>query len=115
VVDEHEAATVYRLTLEAQGELGQGTSKVKRWNRLHDENHRAYLMLRSTPGGRREIEALLGHRDDVVRLGAAAHAILWNERDARPVLEEVAAKVGLVAFTAEMVLREFDGGRLSHD
>jgi hypothetical protein len=114
-VDSSEAARVYLTTLEAQAELGAGTSEVKQWNRLHEENHGAYLVLRSSPDGRRSIEALLSHADDLVSSGAAAHAILWNERVARPVLEAVAAKSGLVAFTAEMVLREFDGGRLSHD
>lgn len=106
---------MYLTTLEAQAELGAGTSEVKRWNRLHEENHRSYLVLRSSPDGRGSIEALLSHADDLVRSAAAAHAILWNEGAARPVLEAVAAKSGLVAFIAAMVLREFDGGRLSHD
>lgn len=114
-VDANEAAAVYRTTLEAQGELGEGTSKVNRWNRLHTQNHDAYLVLRTSPLGRREIEALLCHQDDVVRSGAAAHAILWNEGAARPVLEDIASKTGLGSFTAEIVLREFDRGRLSHD
>lgn len=114
-MDSSKAARTYRATLEAQGKLGYGTLKVERWNRLHDKNHSAYLALRSSPEGRCEIEALLRHDDDVVRLGAAAHAILWNETAARPVLEDIASGSGLVAFTARMTLQEFDLGRLSHD
>ena len=110
-----EAALIYRSTLESQATLGTGTSKVARWNALHDRNHAAYLVLRQTSEGRREIEKLLTHADPVVRLGASAHAVLWDAAMARPVLEEVAGGPGLAGFTASIVLRELDAGRLSHD
>jgi hypothetical protein len=76
---------------------------------------RVQLELRATPGGRAGISELINDPIPTVREYAATHALFWNEGRARAELEAQAASDGLAAFGAEMVLREFDAGRLKAD
>ena len=84
-------------------------------NRAHDEIHEAYRLLRRTSEGREAISRLMDDANPGVRLWAAAHSLFWKPECARAVLEGLAAEGGLLAFTAEMTLREFDAGRLTFD
>jgi hypothetical protein len=71
------------------------------WNQLVNANHKSYLVLRETEEGRSAIEALMSHDSPTVRSWAAAHALLWNETAARPVLEALASGGGLVSVSAK--------------
>ena len=115
LVSVDEEAERYRTALEQMATLAEGTTSPKRWNRLVEANHNSYLLLRETEIGRTAIEALISHESPTVRSWAAAHALLWNEAAARPVLEALAADGGLLSVSAEYTLKEFDRGRLSHD
>lgn len=84
-------------------------------NRAHDEMHDAYRLLRTTSEGREAISALMDDGNPGVRLWAAAHSLFWKPDRARAVLKRLAAEGGLLGFTAEMTLREFDAGRLTFD
>ena len=94
------AAARYKGPLEALAALGEGTPETRKWNRLVDSNHAAYLVLRESDDGRLCIESLLDHEAPEVRAWAASHALLWNEPAARPVLEALEASRGLVAVGA---------------
>ena len=88
---------------------------AQQWNRLVQANHDSYLLLRESEAGRTAIEALMSHRSSTVRSWSAAHALLWNQPKARPILEALAADGGLATTYADYTLKEFDRGRLSHD
>jgi hypothetical protein len=109
------AAVRYTETLEAMAALGEGTPASAKWNRLVRANHDAYLLLRESDTGRRVIETQMGHESGTVRGWAAAHALLWNEPAARPVLVALVEAGGLRSVNAEYTLPEFDRGRLTHD
>ena len=111
-----EESEQYRTTLEQMATLEEGTMSAQEWNQLVHANHDSYLLLRETEAGRTAIEALMSHSSSTVRSWSAAHALLWNLRKARPILEALAAADGGLASTyAEHTLKEFDRARLSHD
>lgn len=110
-----EEAEHYRITLEQMATVEEGTMSGGEWNRVIQANHDSYLLLRETEAGRTAIEALMSHSSSTVRSWSAAHALLWNQPEARPVLEALAADEGLASNYAEYTLKEFDRGQLSHD
>jgi hypothetical protein len=57
----------------------------------------------------------MDHPPTTVRGWAAAHALLWNEEGARPVLAALAEDDGLEGLSARQTLQAFDAGTLSHD
>jgi hypothetical protein len=107
-------AARYRSVLEQMAALGDHRSAPK-WNTLATANHDSYLVLRETEEGRSAIEELMSHDSPTVPGWAAAHALVWNETAARPVLEALAAGGGLVSVSAKNTLTEHERGRLSHD
>ena len=115
LVSADEEAERYRATLDEMATLAEGTTSPKEWNRLVKANHASYLLLRETEVGRITIEALMSDDSPTVRSWAAAHALLWNEGAARPVLEALETDGGLLSVSAKYALKEFDRGRLSHD
>lgn len=84
-------------------------------NQAHDRLHKLYKSLCTTSDGREAIARLMADSDPNVRLWAASHSLFWKPDDARRVLEQIAACGGLLAFDAEMVLKQFDAGRLTFD
>ncbi len=90
--------------------------KARSWNKLFDRQQSLYLVLRETEEGRRGLVALALHHDcQTVRDSAAARALFWDAEQVRPVLEVAATHGGLAGRSAEMVLKEFDAGRLHFD
>jgi hypothetical protein len=112
--DVTELAARYRELLVERDAASDNPRKA---NRLWDRNHRCYKALRETGAGREAIAAMMDDPLPAVRLTAAAHAIFWEERRARRVLEAIAEDADRWehGMSAEMVLREFDAGTLSHD
>ncbi|MGB9689865.1 hypothetical protein [Thermogutta sp.] len=84
-------------------------------NRAHDRAHQCYKELRTTPEGRQAICDLMRDPDPYVRSAAAARALFWKPEEARQVLEELIEQGGILGFECELVLKEFDAGRLSFD
>ena len=115
LVSVEEEAEQYRTTLEQMATLEEGTMSAKEWNRLVQASHDSYLLLRETEAGRTAIEALMSHSSSTVRSWSAAHALLWNQPEARPILEALATDGGPASTYAEHTLKEFDRARLSHD
>jgi hypothetical protein len=105
----------YRQTLlemhATRVEVGGSTS---RWNRLADRLQRLHLQLRKEARGRAGITRLINDEVLTIRQWAATHALFWAEAEARAELERQAgAGQTLAEFEAEIVLREYDAGRLN--
>lgn len=80
-----------------------------------DELRSWYKRLRETEEGRTAMTTLLTDASPDVRGWAATHVLSWAPEIARPVLENLRDSKGRRSFDAEIVLREFDKGRLSFD
>lgn len=105
-------AFVATLGSMSEGRVDRG-GDPERWNRLVNELQRLQLELRQTEQGRDGISDLMHSDDATVRTWCATFALFWDEYKARQVLQaEVEAK-GLAGFESEIVLREFDAGRLN--
>lgn len=103
----------YRGTLlTMHDERVEAGGQPRRWNRLVDRLQALHLVLRAEPAGRVGVADLLGDPNTTVRLWAATHALFWAEPAARNALEREASGRGLHAMEAQLVLREFDAGRL---
>ena len=102
-------------TLEQLAAFDEPGADTDAWNRAVEANHSCCLVLRESREGRGAIERLLDHLAMTVRGWAAAHALLWNEERARPVLEALAEDDGLEGLSARHTLQPFDAGTLSHD
>lgn len=88
--------------------------KPRSWNRLVNRMQALQLQLRATQTGRDAITALIGDENPTVRSWSAVNALAWAESFARAELErEVETDSSLRGFEAEVVLREFDAGRLN--
>jgi hypothetical protein len=99
-----------------QNAIGMGNiSDPKKANKCHDAVHACYKVLRETKEGREAIIRLLKDAQPEVRCGAAAHSLQWVPELARPVLEALRDSWGPCSFEAEMVLKEYDKGRLTFD
>jgi len=105
----------YVATLEQLAALGEPGTDTDAWNRAVEANQSSYLVLRQSREGRGAIGRLIDHPATTVRGWAAAHALLWNEERARPVLAALAEDEGLEGLSARQTLRAFDAGTLSHD
>jgi hypothetical protein len=105
----------YVVTLEQLAALGEPGTDTDAWNRAVEANQSSYLVLRQSREGRGAIERLIDHPATTVRGGAAAHALLWNEERARPVLAALAEDEGLEGLSARQTLHAFDAGTLSHE
>ncbi len=84
-------------------------------NKWVDELLKWYKRLRETEEGRTAMITLLTDPSPDVRGWAATHVLGWRPEIARPVLENLRDSKGRRSFDAEIVLREFDKGRLSFD
>lgn len=84
-------------------------------NRAHDRAHRCYKELRTTPEGRQALCDLMGDPDPDIQSAAAAYALFWKPEEARQVLEKLIQLGGIVGFECELILKEFDAGRLTFD
>lgn len=87
----------------------------KKGNASHDRMHAAYKQLRTTPDGRSGIMALMADDNPHVQCWAAAHSLAWEPNKARAVLEALRDFKGACSFDAEMVLQEFDKGKLTFE
>ena len=90
-------------------------SDPKKANKCHDEWHACYKILRETEEGREAIMGLMEDEKPGVRCGAAAHSLQWVPERARHVLETLRDSRGPCSLEAEMILEEYDKGRLTFD
>jgi hypothetical protein len=89
--------------------------KPRKWNRLVDKMQHLHLQLRETSEGRTAITQLaFSGANETVRSWSATNALAWDADRVRPLIEARAAGPGgLERLNSEMVLREFDAGRLN--
>lgn len=88
--------------------------RPRKWNRLVDKMQSIHLGLRETPEGREGITRLaIEGENETVRSWSATNALAWDPDRVRPLIEAVTRGPGLMRLDAEMVLREFDAGRLN--
>lgn len=86
-------------------------------NRLWDQNHALYKLLRETPEGRAAIMELMDDPVLAVRLGAGVHSLAWDYDRAEAVLQAIMhdPTASLNAVTAEYSLLGFNNGTLDLD
>lgn len=94
-----------------EGALGNASKA----NPLFDEAHRMAVQLRASDEGRAALLELLDHSSPAVRLGAATESTPYAPRLAEVTLRALADAGGRHSFSAEIVLKEFEAGRLRVD
>ena len=77
--------------------------------------HKYYKQLRASDAGRKAIERLIMDANPHVQCWAAAHVLEWKPDAAKRVLEELAESDEPCSFDAQMILAEFNKGRLTFD
>jgi Domain of unknown function (DUF2019) len=108
------AARYREVLLEMDSRRIESGEKPRSWNRLVNRMQALQLQLRATQSGRDAITSLIGDENATVRSWSAVNALAWAESVARAELErEARTDSGLRGFEAQMVLREFDAGRLN--
>ncbi|HEX5399144.1 MAG TPA: hypothetical protein VFY06_08860 [Verrucomicrobiae bacterium] len=98
-----------------EGAEGTGNPVSKKANTSHDQMHVAYKQLRECSDGKVGIVALMADENPHVKCWAAAHSLAWEPDKARAVLEELRDFRGACSFDAEMVLEQFDAGKLTFE
>ncbi len=89
----------------------QGDSKLA--NKSYDEIIKNIKNLRTFGDeGNLKLEKLLKHDNESVRLWAATHSLKCNEKQAKSTLGSLAKSEGILSFNAEMVIIEWNAGRL---
>ena len=116
--DVERAIANYTATVTAMADLPNeaGVAESPRqWNRLANELQRQHLILRESLVGQQAISALMGDPRPVVRAWASSHALVWDEANAKSVLEALRddAGAGVISVSAKYTLREFEKGRLN--
>jgi hypothetical protein len=97
-----------------QSSIGMDSiSNPQEANRCHDRWHACYKLLRKTQEGREAIIELLQDPEPSVRCAAAAHSLQWTPAIARCILEALRDSQARCSFEAEMILKEYDKGRLT--
>lgn len=85
----------------------------KKTNKLYDKCFKNFKELKSVKiKGINELEKLLEHPNDYVKLSAATHFLSINEGKAKKVLKQLENKPELFGFVVEMLLSEWDEGNL---
>ena len=85
-------------------------------NKLLKQQQALAVDLRGSADGRTALERLARHDDDdAVRLLAATAALKWQSEVGLQCLADLASGEGVLAFDAEMTLREYRAGRLNLD
>ena len=113
MTDTEELAAALKEFCAAAVEKGDFASPAKRDHQLHDAMAQAVTKLRSFGGpGSVALRTLLKHESQHVRSWAATELLAAGDEAARPVLEALTSKPGLVGSDAKIVLREYESGRL---
>jgi hypothetical protein len=82
-------------------------------NRQQDKLTRLYGELRTHyPEVETDLKALLGHANGYVRLHAACCLVPMAPLEAKAALSQISEERGLLGLTAELMLEEWEAGRL---
>jgi len=94
-------------------EKGDFATPAKQDHRLYDEMRTAVLEIgKFNSAGKEAFKALLTDESVHVRNWVAATLLVEGDVEAREALEQIAKSNGMIAFDAEMTLKEFDRGNL---
>jgi hypothetical protein len=111
----------HRETLVRWGEESERLGErgaVRRANKLFDQSHRQFKVLRESEEGREGITALMGDPNPYVRSTAGAHSLLWAVERATKVLEALEEEEDVpwqVRISARYTLKEWHAGNLTFD
>jgi hypothetical protein len=111
----------YRATLARWGEESErlgARGAVGRADKLFEQTHTHFKVLRESEEGRTGITALMRDPNPYVASSAAAHNLLWEHEGATAVLEALERSEdvpGQVQISAKYTLEEWRAGRLSFD
>ncbi|MDQ2772545.1 MAG: hypothetical protein M3Y54_18815 [Bacteroidota bacterium] len=97
---------------------GQATERgdARTANKQYEQVMRAYRGIKQHgEEAMMHLGPLLKDDDFSVASWAAAHLLPYDEQQATTVLQHICKQPGIVAFSAEMVLREWKNGRLRFD
>lgn len=81
-------------------------------NEYHDNLIETIKSIRNNDPELTILVPLLQHENDSVKSWAATYLLPYNESESIAVLENISRKKGWIAFSAEMVLKEWRKGRL---
>jgi hypothetical protein len=111
----------HRETLVRWGEESERLDErraVRQANKLFEEAHAQFKLLRESDEGRAGIAALMRDPNPYVASTAAAHCLLWEPDAATTVLEAMEESEDVpwqVQISAKYTLKEWGAGRLSFD
>jgi hypothetical protein len=108
------AAKYREVLVEMDSRRIESGEKPRSWNRLVNRMQALQVQLRATQAGRDAITSFIADENATVRSWSAVNALAWAESVARAELEREAKTTDdLRGFEAQIVLREFDAGRLN--
>jgi hypothetical protein len=110
-----ELLDTYLSTAERWHALQSDADAANKANKVFDENHAVYKLLRGSDEGCSGIAQLMAHQRIGVRLLAATHSLAWAPDEAIAVLEAIEKSGGLHAVTAKYTLRSYRSGKLNLD
>jgi hypothetical protein len=106
--------TINDLILEYQeSAMGTADPNPTDANRYARQLIECYKKLRETPSGKEALLELISDENAHVRCWAATHCLEWAPEVAKEELVTLSMGDGPCAFDAQMVLEEFNKGRLS--
>ena len=103
------AIAAFREAAVAKAEFATPSAKD---HELHAAMATAWRLCRSSDEGIRALRELLEDSNDYVRCWVAAGLLSIGEVHARSTLEVIAQRSDLLGFNAQIVLQEFEAGRL---
>jgi hypothetical protein len=107
-----EALLEYVTAAQAHG-AGTEEGSATITNRAYDRIVKAFsILLGYGKAGRQAILSLCDHENRSVRSWAAAHSLKYDAKKAEATLKELSEGPGLLAFSAEMTLKEWKKGTL---
>jgi len=100
----------YIAEAEAHG-AGILEENSKKSNQSYDNLQKVYLEIKSL-NRLEDLKILLGHGNSSVRVWAATHLLPVSEEDSRSTLNDVAKEVTPIGFNAQMIINEWNAGKL---
>jgi hypothetical protein len=102
----------YEIALREWAALTEAGAKAALCNRQVDRRQRAYLRIKTTPGGRALISRLAVDHNPHVAGWAATDMLDWDPKTGREILTRLRDSGGPGSFESKITLMQFDKGEL---